>query len=97
MNRLIVTIIVLLLLVSENLAMAQKKEKAGCNRELVKSSRLVNYGVVTVDEIKQDMKSVLTYLEKNTPFRVVNKQNVKSSPNMPKWIRVLNLKEVLSA
>ena len=37
MNRLIVTIIVLLLLVSENLAMAQKKEKAGCNRELVKS------------------------------------------------------------
>lgn len=64
MNRLIVTIIVLLLLVSENLAMAQKKEKAGCNRELVKSSRMVNYGVVTVDEIKQDMKSVLIYLEK---------------------------------
>ena len=75
MNRLIVTIIVLLLLVSENLAMAQKKEKAGCNRELVKSSRMVNYGVVTVDEIKQDMKSVLIYLEKNTPFFVVNKQN----------------------
>ena len=77
MNRLIVTIIVLLLLVSENLAMAQKKEKAGCNRELVKSSRMVNYGVVTVDEIKQDMKSVLIYLEKNTPFCVVNKQNGK--------------------
>ena len=77
MNRLIVTIVVLLSLVLENQAMVQKKEKVDCNWEPVKSARLANYGVVTVDEIKQDMKSVLTYLEKNTPFRVVNKQNGK--------------------
>lgn len=77
MNRLIVTIVVLLSLVLENQAMVQKKEKADCNREPVKSARLANYGVVTVDEIKQDMKSVLTYLEKNTPSCVVNKQNGK--------------------
>ena len=77
MNRLIVTIVVLLSLVLENQAMVQKKEKVDCNWEPVKSARLANYGVVTVDEIKQDMKSVLTYLEKNTPSRVVNKQNGK--------------------
>ena len=83
MNRLIVTIVVLLSLVLENQAMVQKKEKVDCNWEPVKSARLANYGVVTVDEIKQDMK-------------LINRTG-KSSPNMPKWIRMPNSKEVLSA
>ena len=37
----------------------------------------VNYGIVSSTEVKKDMKRVLEYLEKNTPYRVIDGQTGK--------------------
>ena len=39
---------------------------------LLKPAYQNGYGVVTVDEVKQDMDRILHYLENNTPTRVVD-------------------------
>lgn len=76
MNRIALIVTAACLLAIGNQAIAQKKAERYSVTEREKgiseNADGVNYGIVSPDEIKKDMKCVLEYLERNTPYEVID-------------------------
>lgn len=76
MNKIVLIVIAVLLQMIGNQATAQKKvERYPISESRKNASEItndVNYGIVSFTEVKKDMKRVLEYLERNTPYGVID-------------------------
>ena len=84
MNRIALIVTAACLLAIGNQAVAQKKAERYSVTEREKgiseAADRVNYGIVSPDEIKKDMKCVLEYLERNTPYEVIDGKKGRHVP-----------------
>lgn len=84
MNRIALIVTAACLLAIGNQAVAPKKAERYSVTEREKgiseNADGVNYGIVSPDEIKKDMKCVLEYLERNTPYEVIDGKKGRHVP-----------------
>ena len=101
MNRIALIVTAACLLAIGNQAIAQKKAERYSVTEREKgiseNADGVNYGIVSPDEIKKDMKCVLEYLERNTPYEVIDGKKGRHVPAGAELNREAQLDGGLSA